>query len=297
MKKTTLPDGVYVAALTPMHKDLTIDADLLFEHCQYLMEAGAQGLALMGTTGEANSFSLQERKSLVEKLMERGVDSQRIMLGTGCCALSDTVELTRHAVKNGIRSILLLPPFYYKQITEAGLYEYFKEVVHEVGADDLEIYLYHIPKMTGLDLSFSLIERLISDFPNNFVGMKDSGGDFAHMKEIRSRFNDLRLFAGTEKYLLDILQIGGAGCISATANVTVGQCMDVYNHWQEASAGKRQEVLTSQRVAFEGFPFIGILKPYLAKLSGNTQWLNIRPPNSLVEESDLMKVWMSLNKE
>lgn len=290
MNNTLLPKGVYVAALTPMHDDLTVDTSLLTYHCQQLLEAGAQGLALMGTTGEANSLSLTERKTLLEEILEKGVDPGKIMLGTGCCAYPDTIDLTRHAVRHGIKSILLLPPFYYKQVDDAGLFDYFKKVIHETGAGDLEIYLYHFPKMTGLHLSLSLLDRLISEFPRNVVGMKDSGGDLQHMQDIATHFPGFKLFAGTEKYLLDVLRMGGAGCISATANVTITQCMDVFDHWLEPSADERQEALTAQRMVFEGLPFIGILKAYLAIQKKTPQWSNVRPPNSLVKGDEVDKV-------
>jgi 4-hydroxy-tetrahydrodipicolinate synthase len=212
------------------------------------------------------------------------------MLGTGCCSYVDTVRLTRHAVALGIKSILLLPPFYYKQIEDEGLLHYFSRVIEQVGEDDLEIYLYHFPKMTGLHFSSALLEKLLMRYPRNFVGMKDSGGDFNHMKSICKDFPGFKLFAGTEKYLLDVLKLGGAGCISATANVTVTKCMDVYNQWQSAEAETLQATLTAQRNIFEGLPFIGILKQYMAHLSGNPQWLHVRPPNGLVPEIELKRV-------
>jgi len=290
MKETLLPNGVYVAALTPLQPDLTPDIDLLVSHCDLLLGGGAQGLALMGTTGEANSFSINERKNLLEGLLQKGIDANRIMLGTGCCSYTDSIDLTHHAIENGIRSILLLPPFYYKQIDDTGLFEYFKRVVEQSADHELEIYLYHFPKMTGIDFSPSLLEKLIDHYPNNFVGMKDSSGDVKHMKAIIDHFPGFKLFAGTEKYLLDVLRAGGAGCISATANVTLAKCLEVFSNWQSVSADQLQEELTAQRMVFEGHPFIGVLKQYMASIRHNAQWLNVRPPNGLVSENDLEQV-------
>ena len=290
MKNKILAHGVYVAALTPMQSDLKPDIDLLANHCRNLLERGVQGLALMGTTGEANSFSIEERMEIVEGIIGRQINANQIMLGTGCCSYIDTVRLTRHALAQGIKSILLLPPFYYKQVDDEGLFNYFYRVVNEVGEHDLEIYLYHFPKMTGLHFSSALLEKLLTRFPDNFAGMKDSSGDFSHMKSICENFTGFKLFAGTEKYLLDVLRLGGAGCISATANVTTPKCMEVFNHWQGAMADRLQSELTTQRNIFEGLPFIGILKQYMAHISGNPQWLHVRPPNGLVAEIELKRV-------
>lgn len=290
MESKILPNGVYVAALTPLHADLKPDVDMLADHCRNLLAQGAQGLALMGTTGEANSFSADERVELIEGILGKDINPNQIMLGTGCCSYVDTVRLTRHAVAHGIKSILLLPPFYYKQIDDHGLLNYFSRVVDEVGEQELEIYLYHFPKMTGLHFSPSLLEQLLKRYPHNFAGMKDSGGDFNHMKFICDSFPGFKLFAGTEKYLLDVLRLGGAGCISATANVTISKCMDVFDHWQSAQVDMLQSELTAQRNIFEGLPFIGILKQCMALLSGNPQWLHVRPPNGLVPEIDLRRV-------
>ena len=290
MENKILPNGVYVAALTPLQHDLAPDVKMLAQHCRHLLEQGAQGLALMGTTGEANSFNVEERINLIEGLLSHGIDARQIMLGTGCCSYVDTVKLTRHAVAQGIKSILLLPPFYYKQIDDEGLLNYFFRVVEEVSEPGLEIYLYHFPKMTGLSLSHALLEKLLLRYPRNFVGMKDSGGDFNHMKSIAENFSGFKVFAGTEKYLLDVLRLGGAGCISATANVTIAKCMEVFNHWQDPLADTLQAELTDERNIFEGLPFIGILKQYMAHQSANPQWLHVRPPNGLVHETALQKV-------
>lgn len=290
MKERILPDGVYVAALTPMLDDLTPDIDRLVKHCNALLNQGAQGLALLGTTGEANSFSTDERTKLIEAVIEHGIPAKQIMLGTGCCSYTETINLTRHAVNTGIKSILLLPPFYYKQINDEDLLTFISKVLDEVAEPGLEIYLYHFPRLTGLHFSISLIEKLVAKYPDNIVGIKDSGGDFQNMQEVCRSIPGFKVFAGTEKYLLDVLRIGGAGCISATANITLGQCMLVFNNWQDTEADKLQDELTAMRNIFEGLPFIGILKQYLARIQNIPQWRNIRPPNGLIDESRVTEV-------
>lgn len=284
MNQTILQPGVYVANLTPMTPDLLPDIPLLISHLRHLINKGAQGIALLGTTGEANSFSLQERMDLITAVVENGIPADRLMVGTGCCALTDTIVLTKHAVRSGIKSILMLPPFYYKQVSDDGLFSYFQRVIEGVAADQLEIYLYHFPKMTGLDFSIPLLEKLLQSYPGQIVGMKDSSGDLEHGKMIASHFPGFKLYAGTEKYLLDILRAGGSGCISATANVTVQKCAEVFRHWQQPEADQLQAEASAQRQIFEGLPFVSILKQYLAFTTGNQQWLHVRPPNALVPD-------------
>jgi 4-hydroxy-tetrahydrodipicolinate synthase len=296
MIKTTLPNGSYVAVLTPMTDSLEPDLPLLLAHSQSMLNQGAQGIALLGTTGEANSFTLQERMKIMSGMIDGGIPGSKIMVGTGCCAYGETVLLTKYALDLGIASILMLPPFYYKQVDDQGLFSYFRKVVHETADDRLEVYLYHFPKMTGLDLSIDLLGMLFDEFPGIFVGMKDSGGDVKHMKMIIDHFPDFRVFAGTEKYLLDILRMGGAGCISATGNVTVRACTQLYENWQMEDADKRQEKLTTMRSCFEGLPFTAILKQYLAKLEQRPSWLNIRPPNALLSEEIVTNVFAQLNQ-
>ena len=288
MNQTILQPGVYVANLTPLTPDLLPDIPLLISHLKHLLNKGAQGIALLGTTGEANSFSLQERMDLISAVVDAGIPPDRLMVGTGCCAWTDTVSLTSHAVDSGISSILMLPPFYYKQVNEQGLFNYFQRVIEGVAADQIEIYLYHFPKMTGLDFSLPLIDRLLRAYPGQIVGMKDSSGDLEHGKLICSQFPDLKVFAGTEKYLLDLLRAGGSGCISATANVTIEKCAEVFQHQQSPDVDRLQAEATAQRQVFEGLPFVSILKQYLATTTGNEQWLNVRPPNALVAE-DLVR--------
>ena len=287
-RKSGLPNGVYTATLTPLYKDDNINYQLLISHCQSLLKHGSTGIALLGTTGEANSFSITERKRILNRVINGGIPADKLMIGTGCCALPDTVKLTKHALKNGVQNVLVLPPFYYKSVNDSGLFTYFDKLINKVNDDRLHIYLYHFPKMSGLGFSVSLIKDLIQHFPGTIVGIKDSGGDFNNMKQMVKEIPDFQVFAGTEKYLLDILKIGGAGCISATANVTVMLAAQVFKTWQSARpAITLQEHLVKVRTSFEGLPFSGALKAYLAATTNNEQWKGIRSPNELIGTSDL----------
>lgn len=285
-----VPPTIHTATLTPMHQDLTFNGEMLIRHCQTLLKAGSSGIALLGTTGEANSFSLEEKKQIIDTVVEAGVPADQLMVGTGSCAYTETIELTRHALAKGITDILLLPPFYYKQVNNQGLTNYFQRTIENIADDRMRIYLYHFPKMTGIQLSNELIEGLLKLYPEQIVGMKDSSGDLEHMLSVCHNFPGFKLFAGTEKYLLPVLQAGGAGCISATANVTIGKMAELLEAWQSPEAEALQEALTEIRSAFDGLPFTAILKQYLAHQQHDPQWLPIRPPNSLVDNSELIQL-------
>lgn len=278
--QTNLPDGVFAASVTPLKKDFTIDKDALVKHCNWLLENGNHGICLMGTTGEANSFSIEERMEALDYILEKGISADRLVVGTGCCALPDTVRLTKHAISKKVGGVLMLPPYYYKQLTDDGLAKYFSIVIDQVADDALKIYLYHFPKMTGVPFTIPLIKQLVKSFPNTIVGMKDSDGDWANMKAVLEAIPGFKLYAGTEKHFLEVLRAGGAGCISATTNLTGNIAAAVYQQKDTPSADKLQESLSAARHAFEGFSFIAAVKQVLSQKQNNTDWLNIRPPNS-----------------
>src|ERR671910_603065 len=212
--------GVLAAVLTPMDEDLNPDHRAFAAHCHRLLEAGCHGLSVFGTTGEANSLSVDERLAALEALVESGVPPEKLLPGTGSCALTDTVRLSRAALEAGTAGALVLPPFYYKDVGDDGLFRFFAEVVERVGDDRLRLYLYHIPQMTGVDLGLPLISRLIDAYPGTIVGTKDSSSDRKRIMTLCREFPDFSVLAGTETLLLETLGSGCEGCISATGNVT-----------------------------------------------------------------------------
>ena len=283
-----LENGVYTATLTPLKENLEVNTDLLVTHCKYLLEQGSQGIALLGTTGEANAFSLEERKAILDATIAGGIPADKLMVGTGCCALPDTIALSQHALEHGVGGLLVLPPFYYKQVEDSGLLSYFEHLLEAIDREKARIYLYHFPKMAGVSFSIPLIQELVKRYPENIVGIKDSSGDFEHMKALINEVPNFQVFAGTEKYLLDILKVGGAGCISATANVTIGLAAQIFQAWKSGEAVEDlQAYLVKVRTSFEGLPFSGALKTYLADLRVNKEWLPIRPPNERLDQQRL----------
>ncbi len=288
-----LPNGVFAASLTPLKEDLSPDPELTVRHNQNLLNQGCDGLAILGTTGEANSFSTRERKEILESIVDGGISPHCLMVGTGCCSIPETVELTRHAVSLNVGGILLLPPFYYKGVSDSGLLNFFTQVIEQVSSDALKIYLYHFPRQAQVDFSFELIEELLSRFPSTVVGMKDSSGDFNHMKETLNRFPQLKLFAGTERFLLAVLKVGGVGCVSATTNVTSDLAAKVWSLFQEGrieEAEQTQDAVNHIREAFQGKPFVPGLKAFLAQRESNPDWLHLRPPLCALTEGETQEL-------
>lgn len=271
--------GVLSPVLTPFKADLSPDTERFVRQCKWLI-ANNVGLAVFGTNSEANSLAAGERMELLEKLVEAGVDPARMMPGTGCCALTDSVRLTAHAVKLGCAGALMLPPFYYKGVSDEGLYRNYAEIVERVADARLQIYLYHIPQVTQVPISLKLIERLLRAYPKNIAGTKDSSGDWNNTKATLDEFakDGFDVFPGSETFLLAGLRNGGKGCISATANVNPVAIHKLYANWQSADADALQAGLDKVRAIFQKYPMIPAMKRAVAHWSGHPGWATMRPP-------------------
>ena len=270
--------GVIPPVLTPFRPDLSPACARFTAHARWLLDEGATGLAPFGTTGEANSLSVDERLVLLESLLGAGIDPAVVMPGTGCCALTDSVRLTEAAVRAGCGGVLMLPPFYYKGVSEDGVFASIAEVIERVGDARLRVYLYHIPPVAQVGFPLSLIERLIGAYPDTVVGLKDSSGDWANTKAIIDAFPGFATFSGSEVFLLDNLRAGGAGCITATGNVNAAAIRALYDRWQGADAESLQADITALRKTIQAFPMIPALKAILARHLGDADWSRTRPP-------------------
>ena len=292
--------GVLSPVVTPFTRDLAPDADRFVRHCKWLLSHGCSGLAVFGTNSEANSLSVDERVMLLEALVEAGVPASKLMPGTGCSALSDSVVLTAHAVKLGCAGGLMLPPFYNKGVSDEGLFRNFSEVVQRVADERLQLYLYHIPPVSSVSISLGLIERLLKAHPKSIAGIKDSSGDWNNTKAVLDAFakSGFDVFAGSETFLLDNMRHGGAGCITATGNVNPAAIDKVYRNWQSADADKLQAGITATRMAVQKLPMIPALKAIVAKFSDDPEWSTVRPPlieNTQVQLAGLFADLKALN--
>lgn len=294
--QTTKLQGVLVPALTPFFADYRPNAQAFTDHCQWLLTQGADGLAVFGTTSEANSLSVEERMELLDELIESGIPPQKLLPGTGTCSLPDSIHLTRHATERNCAGMLMLPPFYYKGVSDEGLYASFSRIIDDVGDDRLKIYLYHIPPMSQVAFSLDLIERLAADYPDTVVGIKDSGDDWTYTALILDNFPQLAIFPGSESFLLDGLRHGGAGCITASGNVNPAGIRRVFERWQEPDADNLQEKITRVRKVIQSYPMIPALKAIVADFYARPDWLAVRPPLVSLSEADRNKLLSSLTE-
>ena len=271
--------GVLSPVVTPFKADLSPDADRFVRQCKWLLSQNV-GLAVFGTNSEANSISVDEKMVLLEKLVSAGVDPSRMMPGTGHCAIPDSVKLTAHAVKLGCAGVLMLPPFYYKGVSDEGLYRNFAEIIERVGEPRLRVYLYHIPPVAQVPITLGLVERLLKKYPGAIAGMKDSGGDWNNTKAFLDAYakNGFDVFPGAETFLLQGMRNGGAGCISATANTNPGPIARLFETWQAADADTQQARLDEIRTTFAKYPMIPALKAAIAHYGGDAAWAKVRPP-------------------
>jgi len=287
MKNLKRMTGVLSPVVTPFGKDLAPDAARFVRHCKWLLANGCSGLAVFGTNSEANSMSVAEKLELLEALVAGGVPAAALMPGTGHCALTDSVAMTRRAVELGCGGVLMLPPFYYKGVSDEGLYRNFAEVIERVGDDRLRLYLYHIPPVSQVPITLGLIERLLKQYPGVVAGLKDSSGDWSNTKAVLDAFAKagFDVFAGSEVFLLDNMRHGGKGCITATGNVNPGAIDQVYRNWQAPSADALQAGITATRKIVQKVPMIPALKAIIASYGNDPQWRTVRPPLVELERS------------
>lgn len=279
------PRNVWSPVITPFGSDLSPDVGRLVNHCRWLLSQGV-GLAVFGTNSEANSLTVDEKVGLLEALVAAGIPADRLMPGTGSCTIDDTVTLSRRAVELGCAGVLMLPPFYYKGVSDEGLFRYYGEVIERIGDARLRVYLYHIPPVAQVSISLQLVDRLITAYPSIVAGIKDSSGDWSNTQALIDKFSGqgFQVYAGSERFLLATLRSGGAGCISATANVNPRAVAKLGETWQEPDADEQQAGLNRVRDIFEQFPMIPALKATTGRYSGETDWRRTRPP--LVELGD-----------
>jgi 4-hydroxy-tetrahydrodipicolinate synthase len=297
MTSPNQPDigGVFCAAATPLDAKGTADHAAFAAHCRALIEEGCHGVALLGTTGEANSFGLSERMEILEKVIEAEIAPSALLPGTGQTSLTDTILLTRHAVDAGVRGVLLLPPFYYKGVSEEGLFRSFARVIEGVGRERLRVILYHIPQMSGVAIPHTVIARLREAFPGIVVGVKDSSGDFSNMQEMARRFPGFGVLAGADPLLLPVLQAGGAGCITASSNLIATDLRFVFDNWSDPDKAEAvaaaQDRIVRWRELTNAYVQLPTVKAMLARRRGAENWHRVRPPLVELTDEEREDIW------
>lgn len=269
---------LFVPAITPFAADLSVDTARFIANCKALLDDGADGLAPFGTTSEANSLSVAERIDLLDALIDAGVPTARLIPGTGCAALPDSIALTRHAVSRGVLGTLTLPPFYYKGVPEDGLVDGFSAIIDAVADSSLKIYLYHIPQMTGVPITLTLIEKLLAKHPGVFVGLKDSSGNWDNTHAVIKAFPELDTYSASEALIPQNVAAGGAGCISASANINARNIVALMRALGSPEEAPIAAGVTEVRKIFEGLPLIPAIKAATARRHRDPTYATVRPP-------------------
>ncbi|QBX99958.1 dihydrodipicolinate synthase family protein [Rhodophyticola sp. CCM32] len=268
---------LFVPTITPFAADLSVDTKRFVAHARALIAGGAHGLAPFGTTSEANSLSVAERTAALEALIAGGISPSQLIPGTGCCAAGDTITLSAHATRLGCRGVLMLPPFFYKGVGDAGVFDAYAQVIEAVGPD-LRIYLYHIPQMSGVPITLPLIERLIAAYPGAIAGLKDSSGDWDNTASVIAAFPQIDTYSASESLIPENVAAGGAGCISASSNVNprgIRALIDALDGPDQAAC---HDQVSQVRGIFEGLPLIPSIKAAVALQAGDPGLARVRPP-------------------
>jgi 4-hydroxy-tetrahydrodipicolinate synthase len=275
---SSLPRGILAAVVTPITDTLEPDLDRLLEHCRALLQSGCDGLVLLATAGEANSLSLAQRLRVLDAAVQGGLPLARLVFGGGSSALDEAATMTRAITEAGAAGVLLLPPFYYRDTGEEGLFRFYAALIERVGMPKLRILLHHRPQASGAPITSKLIARLCGGFGAVIAGVQNGGGEWAVSAALIPEFPDLAIYSGTERLLLDTLKAGGQGVISATINLTAPLAAAVAQDWHAPTAEALQRDLTGLRTVFDGFPTPQAPKEMLARQSGAAGWRNVLPP-------------------
>lgn len=287
--------GVFSAAATPVLASGEPDHQSFGIHCKALLDEGCDGIALLGTTGEANSFSIDQRRALLDAVIASGVDAKKLMPGTSQTNVADSVTLTRHAVYAGTAASVVLPPFYYKGVSDEGLFRFYAELIEGVGSNDLRIVLYHIPPIAQVGLSVDLVGRLIEAFPGIVVGIKDSSGKLDSMEAFAASFKNFSVLAGADPFMLPLLRVGGAGCITSSSNLIANHLRTVFDNWYDPARKNAVEAaqarINAWRDLSNAYVQLPTIKAMLARRRNNDGWTRVRPPLVELNPSEIETVW------
>jgi 4-hydroxy-tetrahydrodipicolinate synthase len=274
--------GVIAAVATPIDESGAPDLARAVKLARYLLDNGCDGLNVLGTTGEATSFSFDERKRVMNAYKAEGLPLDRLMVGTGAAAVSDAVALTRLAAELGFAGALVLPPFYYKGVPDDGLVAYIEALVNATTDMPIPIYLYHFPAMSGIPWHVALIGRLRDTFSSRIVGLKDSSGDMMFARSAAAIARDFAVFPSTEAALLEARRGDFAGCISATANLNADLCARA---WGAGDAAALDAAVTIRKL-FDGKPLVSGVKALLAHIHGDPALARVKPPLAAFSAAD-----------
>ena len=290
--------GLIAPILTPFNDDYSVATDLYIAHARRLVDHGCVGVAPFGTTGEALSVGIDERIASISNLIDGGIDPATMIPGTGLSNVADTARLSRSCIDMGCAGVMTLPPFYFKTVTDDGIYRHFEQLIDAIG-EDARIYLYHIPPIAMVGIPPALAARLKSDFPEQIVGIKDSSGDWDNTRALLG-IEGMIVYPGSELPLLDALKLGAFGCISATANTNARDIVGLIDRFERGDiedARALHEKVKRFRLLIQEYDPIPAQKRLLAIATGDARWANVRPPLTAMPEAIGLELAMILKRD
>lgn len=276
MAESLIP-GVYAAALTPMNEDFSCNCEALVDHCNDLMHRGCKGIVLFGTTGEATSFSVKEREEVIKKIIKLGMDPKKLIVGISCCAIEDAIQLTSLAVNERCAAVLIVPPFFYKNVSDEGVIDFYRRIIRSINHSELKILLYHIPQFTGVPITVNIAQTLKDEFPDHIIGIKDSEGNLAYTKALLSSFPDLQIFVGNELHISEVVPMGAMGGISGIVNAYPELICSLYNFGKNKQEPDSNEIVQNIVQVIRNYPIFPAIKGIVENQKGSV-WHVVRPP-------------------
>ena len=290
--------GVLVPLLTPFNDDMTIATDLYVAHARRCLDQGCAGLVPFGTTGEALSVGIDERIVAINALVDAGIDPALMIPGTGLSNVADSARLSRACLDMGCAAVMTLPPFYYKGVSEEGLHRHFVQLIETIG-EDARVFLYHIPPIAIVGIPVTLAARLHAEFPQQVIGIKDSSGDWDNTRALLD-IDGLIVYPGSELPLVEALDLGAPGCISATANLNgsaIAALIDAHSDANAERVRDLQQRVKRFRLLVQDYAPIPAQKRLLALLTGDERWANVRPPLVEMPEAQGQELLDTLRRE
>jgi 4-hydroxy-tetrahydrodipicolinate synthase len=290
--------GTVVAAVaTPFDPQLALDLVKFAQHAKWLLRNGCDGLVLFGSTGESASLSGAERMQALDYLLAQGLPAGQLLVGSGCCSVPDTVELSRHAIERGCAGILVHPPFFFKNIGDEGVLAFYSMLIDHIADERLRLYLYHFPQTTGVGVSVEAAATLLERYPEAVVGYKDSSGKYEHTCAVLEQLPALAVYVATEARLVDFLARGGSGCVSATANVQPGAIRRLLHARGSPEEAECQAIVSSVRAALEGPRVVAMVKTMLSEIHVDSGWQRVRPPLVPLSPEEITLMFQRLGRK
>ncbi|HUL11612.1 MAG TPA: dihydrodipicolinate synthase family protein [Methylococcaceae bacterium] len=293
MSETAPLSGLWCATLTPLGQDLRVDQARLATHVQGLFAEGVAGIVLFGTMGEGPSFPVEERVGGLEGLLASGISTDRIVPATGCAALADTLALTRHALQMGCPRCLILPPFFWKDLSDEAVFRYYATLIDRVNDERLRVYLYHIPQLSAVPIRPDVVARLAAAYPGIVAGVKDSSGDFEHTAALLKCVPQLSIMGGCEPQLPQLRRAGGAGTICGVANLLPGAVAALLK--PEVSPDDQSRIQSFVEIVFR-YPFVSSVKAIRAAQTNDDGWSEVLPPLLPLNQAERESLFAALHR-